>query len=284
MNFRLKRAKISFMRRNLEKSNFYEDIIFENKFLSQDVKKVVANWIYDLQEYKHIEIKKFKELFNELNEIVFPIKIKTSFFYRSGMYIEFLDAQENEYYISRINMYDYYSIQQYIIGRTNSPIEPLVDRKFYYQICEDGTIILKKTVAMDEINEDAVVDFCYNYDEHTTESILRSCSSNNEIKIKYPTVSAEFDKLVLKFLFENESKWYYYDVFPILEWIVTAISDERVSISVIAEVEKEIVSEIDVVNGIVQKYTVTQIINKGEMHIIKKILAKELREFLAEKN
>ena len=62
-----------------------------------------------------------------------------------------------------------------------------------------------------------------------------------------------------------------------------AISDERISISIVAEVEKEIVSEIDVVNGIVQKYTVTKIINEGEMHIIKKLFAKELNKFLAER-
>ena len=90
--------------------------------------------------------------------------------------------------------------------------------------------------------------------------------------------------MVMNYLFEsNESKWYYYDVFPILKWMVMAISDERISISIVAEVEKEIVSEIDVVNGIVQKYTVTKIINEGEMHIIKKLFAKELNKFLAER-
>lgn len=281
MKFR--EAKVRLLRKELEKSKFYEDIIFANELVSEKVKNIVAEWIFDLQEYKDIEINKFKDLFNELDEVVFPIKIKEC--YGMNLYIKFLDAEGNEYYMSKY-LYDYYSISQYMIGRRNSSLEPLVDREFYYQIYEDKTIKLIKTCALqlnqDGKNKDIIVYFCYNHDENTTEAILQSYSSENIIRIKYPTMSDEFDKMVLKFFFDNESKWYYYDVFPILKWIVTARSKENLSISVVAEVEKEIFSEIEVVNGVVQKYTVTKIINEGEMHIIKKLFAKEVTEFLAQ--
>ena len=285
---KIREGKVMALRIALKESEFYEDIIFVNEFVSEKVKNILAEWIFKLQEYKHIEIKKFKELFNELDEIVFPIIIKEAYVGRCRFDIEFIEARRNKYYIFKRNIYDYHDMQKFIIGRRNSSLEPLVDREFYYQICEDKTIKLIKTCALqlnqDGKNKDIVVDFCFNYDEHKTEATLWSYSSKNKIRIKYPTMSDEFDKKVLKFLFDNESKLYYYDVFSILKWIVTAISDERASISVVAEIDEEIVSEIDVVNGIVQKYTVTKIINEGEMHIIKKIFAKELRKFLAEKN
>lgn len=279
--------KVNLLRKTLEKSGFYEDIIFADEFVSEKIKNIVTEWIFNLQEFRNIEVKKFRDLFKELDEIVFPIIINESYG-SCSLNIEFIDVQGNKYYMSKINLYDYHDMQTYIIGRRNSSLEPLVDREFHYQINEDKTIILIGTCILqlnqDGTNKDAVVNFSYDYDERTTQVTLRSYASSNKIKIKYPTVNAEFDKMVMNYLFEsNKSKWYYYDVFPILKWMVMAISDERISISIVAEVEKEIVSEIDVVNGIVQKYTVTKIINEGEMHIIKKLFAKELNKFLAER-
>ena len=64
-----------------------------------------------------------------------------------NLYIKFLDAEGNEYYMSKC-LYDYHSISQYIIGRRNCSLEPLVDREFYYQIYEDKTIKLIKTCAI----------------------------------------------------------------------------------------------------------------------------------------
>lgn len=284
MNFR--KLRMTLLRIRLEKSDFYEDIIFEKKLVSKDVKRIVAEWMTNLQNYKQIRVEKFKELFNELDEIIFPIKIKESHSYRS-LEIEFLDDEGKEYYMSKRNLYNYHNMKTYIIGRKNSSLEPLVDRDFHYKISEDKTIILTETGAMrlkqDGTNDDIAVDFCYDSEKHTTEAKLKSYISTNKIKIKYPTMSDEFDKMVLAFLFDsNETKWYYYNVFPILKWIAATISDEKVSISITAEIEGEICSEIDVVNGIVQKYITTEIINEGEMHIIKKIFAKDLKIFLTE--
>lgn len=284
MNFR--KLRMALLRIRLDKSDFYEDIIFEKKLVNEDVKRIVAEWMTNLQNYKQIRVEKFKDLFNELDEIIFPIKIKESYSYRC-LEIEFLDNEGKEYYMSKRNLYNYYDIETYIIGRKNSLLEPLVDRDFHYKISEDKTIILTETGAMrlkqDGTDDDIVVEFCYDSEKHTTEAKLKSYVSTNKIKIKYPTMSDEFDKMVLVFLFDsNETKWYYYNVFPILKWIAETISDEKVSISITAEIEGEICSEIDVVNGIVQKYTTTEIKNEGELHIIKKIFAKDLKIFLTE--
>ena len=284
MKFREERVEL--LRIRLEKNNFYEDIIFKDEIVCKKVKKIVAKWMAYLKEYRQIEVEKFRDLFYELDEVIFPIKIKK--IYGRNSAIIFLDAQGNEWYMSRINSYGYDILTTYIIGRRNSSLEPLVNREFYYQINKDKTLRLIRTsvrpLKKDGTNKDIVLSFCYNHKEHTTEATLKSDASSKKIRIKYPIISDVFDKMLLKFLFDsNESKWYYYDVYPILKWIVTVVSDEKASIFIATEIEKEIFSELEVVNGIVQKYTVTKIINEGEMHIIKKLFAKELNKFLAER-
>ena len=70
-------------------------------------------------------------------------------------------------------------------------------------------------------------------------------------------------------------------VLPVLEWILPNLG-EKPSISIIAEVNSEVSAEIEVVEGIVQKYTRTEIISEAEMYIIKVIFAKDLKEFIEE--
>lgn len=65
---------------------------------------------------------------------------------------------------------------------------------------------------------------------------------------------------------------------------ILIIHTEKVSLSIIAEVEGNICSEVSIINGIVQKYTKTEIISEEEVRISKTIFAKDLEEFLAEKN
>ena len=60
------------------------------------------------------------------------------------------------------------------------------------------------------------------------------------------------------------------------------LATEKVSISITAESEGEICSEVEVVNGIVRKYTQTKIINEREMIRNKNILEKDLKDFLKE--
>lgn len=281
MKFR--KLRMLLLRKKLENSGFYEDVIFEDKVVSEDVKRNVAKWMINLQYYKQIKVEKFRDLFSKLNEIVFPITIKESYGY-DRLNIRILDNEGKKYYM----FYDYGSMETYIIGRRDSSLEPLIDRDFHYRISkEDGSIILTETGAMklkqDGTNDDIVVDFSYNPQNHTTKSTLKSYTSKRIISIEYPTKNDTFDKMVLRFLFNsNDTTWYYYNIFPILKMMVQEFADEKVSISITAEIEGEICSEVDVVNGIVQKYTQTKIINEGEININKKIFAKDLEKFFAE--
>ena len=118
--------KVNLLRKTLEKSGFYEDIIFADEFVSEKIKNIVTEWIFNLQEFRNIEVKKFRDLFKELDEIVFPIIINESYG-SCSLNIEFIDVQGNKYYMSKINLYDYHDMQTYIIGRRNSSLEPLVE-------------------------------------------------------------------------------------------------------------------------------------------------------------
>ena len=105
---------------------------------------------------------------------------------------------------------------------------------------------------------------------------------NGKLKIEHPR-NKEVDKEILDyFLDDNGTKWYYYNVFSVFNWLVNKISDKEASIHVTAEIDGEVYSEIEMVKGIVKKHMVTQIINEGEMRIIKRIFAKRLNEFLLE--
>lgn len=284
MEFR--RMWLTLFRAKLEISRFYEGITFQRRVEKRKVKKVLAEWMFELERYKEIRVGSFKELFSELHEIVFPIEVKEC--YANSFYIIIIDNEGKEYYMSKICSYSYKDIENYIIGRRNSLLEPLVDRDFHYKISKDGTIVLMETEVMrlksDGTNEDIVVNFCYDSKKHTTEATLKSYTSNNKMKMQYLTMGEEFDKKVLEFLIHINEENNYYDVFPILKWMILSIPNENVSLSITTEVEGNICSEINIVNGIVQRYTKTEIISEGELRILKLIFAKELAKFLIENN
>ncbi len=271
-----------YLRSKIGTENFYEDINF--KVNSTELKMNILKWCDNLQKYKSLNINQFKDLLLPLNEIVLPIKINSIFCGLGGRFdIDFTDSEGKKYYMIQDSLYDYHSMNTYTIGRRNSKLEPLLDRDFTFEILEDkiqliesGALQLKEDGTNDEIS----VDFKYDNEENITQATLKSYETNRTIKIQYPTIDMEFDKEVLEFLLKNnEEHWYYYDVFPILRWI-SCILEKPICVSITAEIEKEISSEIEVVKGKVQKYTLTEIVNEGEVHITKKIFCRDLEEFL----
>lgn len=273
-----------YLRSKIGTGNFYEDIIF--KVDSTELKMHILKWCDNLQKYKGLKINQFKDLLLPLKEIVLPVKINYTFCGMGRFDIEFTDNEGKKYYIIQDTLYDYNKMNTYIIGRRNSKLEPLLDRDFTFEILEDKIQLIESGVLKlkeDGTNDEIAVNFIYNSEEDITQATLKSYITNRTIKIQYPKMGMEFDKDVLEFLLKNnEEHWYYYDVFPILRWIST-ILEEPICVSIVAEVEKEITSEIELVKGKNQKYTLTEIINDGEVHITKKIISKDLEELLGTK-
>lgn len=285
MKFR--KIRKALFRARLEISGFYDGVTFQGKNVEKKVKKVLAEWMFCLKEYKEIRVECFKDLFSKLHEVAFPIKIEEG--YGSSLNIIIIDNKGTQYYMIKRGIYVYNDMESYIIGRRNGLLEPLVDRDFHYKISKDGTITLIETGAMklkeDVTNDDIVVDFCFDSKEHTTEATLKSYASNSKIKMKYTTMDDEFDKKVQEYLFNvNEKNYYYYDVFPILKWMLSTLPSQNVSLSITAEVDDEICSEVDVVQEIVQRYAKTEIINEGEYRTSIDVFAKMIEDFLAERS
>lgn len=277
------KINVVLMRRKLERSNFYEDVVFANSTVKNQVQKNVAKWMINLKRIKQIEIKRFVDLFSNLDEIKFPIKIEGSFM--NKLYLDITDSMENKYYMYNKGTFDYYNITKYFIGNRNTKLDQLIDRELCYEICEDGLINLTKTTVVklnqDGSNSDCICEIDYSYKNKTGEIIVSLCETDRKITVKYPMSSAEVNNEIFQYLFENiEKNWNYYDVFPVFKVLANKISRDDVSIYVVAEINNEVFSEVEVVNNIVHKYTFTKILNEGEMHVIKKIFAKKLEEFL----
>ena len=270
-----------YLRTKIGARNFYEDISF--KVYSTDLKIAILKWCDNLQKYKGININQFKELLLPLNEIVLPVKINYIFRGVGTLHIDFSDSEGKKYYMIQDNLYGYHGINTYTIGRRNSKLEPLLDRDFTFEILEDKIQLIESGVLKlkeDGTNDEVSVHFQYDKAENTTQATLKSYVNNRTIKIQYPTIDMELDKEVLEFLLKNnEEHWYYYDVFPILRWI-SCILEKPICVSITAEIEKEISSEVEVVKGKVQKHTLTEIINEGEIRVTKKIFSRDLEEFL----
>ena len=288
---KFEKVRLLVLRLRLRERGFYEDISFKDKLVEKKFKKNVAKWMVDLRRYKQIQVDKFKDLFTLLNEVVFPITIDYCHQSSYSLSMEFTDNNGHIYYMSNINIYNHNSFDEYLIGRRANQLEPFVDREFHYKICENKTIELLMSSAMKldkyGLNDEFMVDFYYNEEEQETEALLEAYLYHDKIKIIYPTISDEFDKKVLQYLFSIGKKSdYYYDVFPILEWIATEIPNKETSVLIVACVSKdndEISSEIQVVDGIVQRYVITKIISEDEVQKVTVKLSKSLEKFLKEK-
>lgn len=284
-----RRLRKMLLRLELECSGFYEDVIFDEAIKSK-VKYNITEWMLYLKIAKDIKIKKFKNLIGILSEIKFPIKIIESYGF-FGIDIVFVDAIGKKYYmLVNGEITNYYNCDTYIIGRRDSSLEPLLDRVFHYKIhkiYKDETIILVESGVMrlkdDGTNDNIMVDFYYNIKNNATKAILRSYETKNKIIIQYPRKCDEFDKMVMRYLFNiSEKMSYYYDVFPILKMMLEELALVNATIFVEAEFQEKVSSNVEVVGGIVKRYTRTEVIGEGEIITYTKTFSKDVAEFILE--
>lgn len=273
----------------LETRGFYEGINFENIKAEKRFKSLVAEWIFYLKEYKKLRVRSFKDLFMELKEIEFPIEIKECYG-TFGLRTTIVDNKGTEYYIEKTGIFLYNGIENYIVGRRDTIIPEIsfIDRDFHYKISKDGIILTEKEkwkANSYNDNPDTKVKFLFNSKDTTEVLLTNPYSDNRKIKIQYSTMNIEFDEKVQEYLFDiNEKYWYYYDIFPVLEWMLSVIAIKNVSLSIAAEVDGNTYSEVVIDNGIVQKYTKTERISEGWHRTSIDVFAKSLEDFLAERN
>ncbi len=276
------RNKFKVMLLYLLRSKFFEGVNFKNKSVENSCKESFAIWVLNLQKYKHIKVRKFKDLFTQLDEVQFPVKVIecTGLF---SIHAYLIDSKQEKYYL--IN--DGYYSDIYVIGRRNSTLEPFVDRDFTFKIFKDDGISFLETgileIDRNGNNKDVSVNISYDTKKVTTIAISKSYKYDRQIVITYPTMNDDLDKKVQKYLLEiAETKSCYNDVFPILVWLCTQVKEKNISISIVAKIKEEISSQINVENGIVKKHISTQKINERESRRFRFLLSKDLKTFLSE--
>ena len=114
--------------------SFYEDVIFYKKVDKKQVNEFMKKWRKNLEKFKQVRLKKFKDLLTPLEEIVLPITIHDTFLGISSFNVEMTDAEGKEYYLIQDAPYDYNKMNTYLIGRRNSQLEPKLDRDFTFQM------------------------------------------------------------------------------------------------------------------------------------------------------
>lgn len=266
----------------LLRSNFFEEVSFKNKSVENRCKENFAIWVRNLEKYKHIKIAKFKDLFDQLDEVHFPVKVIECAALFST-HISLLDSKQENYYFINDSQYS----DTYVIGRRNSTLEPGFNRDFKFKILEDDSILFLQTGILEldsnGKNKDVSIHFTYDTEKSTTKVISKSYKYDRLLEITYPTTNNDFDIKIQKYLLEiTKIKAYYNDVFPILVWLCSQVTQENISISVVAQIKKEISSQIDVEQGIVTKHISIQVINEGEIRKFRFLLSKDLKIFLSE--
>lgn len=280
-------AKIKRFRKKLEKSGFFEDVILgQASVVVNETDGGISGWIYYLKKYDNLEVKKFKDLFSQLDEVRFPITITLAGGDSRTVSFYFKDREGNEYYFSNMHYSKKNRLRTFLIGRRNSSIEPLVDRTFYYQILSDSyelddynqviekeDIELYKTsvVKLNEngTNPNLFIEFSDDYYENSATRVIRK-SKNKEIVLEYPSKGAKFDKKVEDILFNidegsNINEWIYYNIKPLLKEMLEIIDKEDVSIYIGAKLDNEVFSEVTITHNIRQKYTYTKVVSDGRI-------------------
>ena len=82
-------------------------------------------------------------------------------------------------------------------------------------------------------------EFYYNHNTNT--EVVTLYSKENKLTIECP-IGYEIDKDVTKYF----DKWCYYDVFPVLKSMVSKITGDDISIHIVAEINDEVFSEVEV--------------------------------------
>lgn len=269
------KLKEFFYRRKLLSKNFFHNVYVSDKIL----KNKILHWIFYLKRYKHITVNKFEYLFSKFEGIVFPIKV-----YGVNCHLTIIDSVGKEYYMI-FEPYRWVEIDKYVIGiRLDS-----YDRDCGYHITPENGIVLRTRGILplneDGTNKDYWVTFNYNLKSSTTKAVV--LTSNLAIEVSYPSQGDINDDKVSKMLFDvTKENRKVDDVFSIFNFIFKMSkgfeNTRSLVIKSIDKKEKQILSEIWLSNGIVEKYTFTKRSSETEISFHKLRPSKKIEEFISE--
>lgn len=248
----IKRLKKVMLRKELRKRGFYEGVILE----SDEIEKVIAEWIFDLKKFKQIEINRFTELFCNWKEIILPVKIQKKAITNMQMRFIITDAEEKSYYMI-MNRLQYLDLQEYYIGRRGNVVERNVDREYHYIIHPKNQILLDSSYAglinEDGTNQNCMVAIHYNIKHSTATASIKN--EEKKIVISYNAKDSSSDNDVINYLLSIKDKDDYKDVLQVLKDFVAILGNSK-DITLIESREKDMIySRVCIKEGIVTEYS-----------------------------
>lgn len=269
------KLKEFFYRRKLLSKNFFHNVYISDRIL----KKKILHWIFYLKRYKDVSIDKFEYLFSKYEEIVFPVKV-----YGINSHLTIKDSIGKEYYLI-FDPYRWKEFDKYVIGiRSDS-----YDRDCGYHITPENDIVLRTRGILplneDGTNKDYWITFNYDLKSSTTKAVV--ATSNSAIEVSYPSQSDINDEKISEMLFdvanENKNVDNVFSIIAVLFKMTKGLNETHsLAIKSVDKGDKQILSEILLSNGIVEKYTFTKRSSETESCFHKLRPLKKIEEFISE--
>lgn len=258
----INKIRKAMFRKQLRKNNFYEDVTFE----SEELEKIISEWIFDLNDNKQIELSKFTELFCNWEEIILPVRIKKKVITNGQVRLIIIDSEEKEYYME-IHRRSYFRLDEYFIGRRGNIVDKNRDREFCYKIYSKNKIVLDESYAgllnEDGTNKDIIAAIDYNVEQEIATASIKN--KGKEILITYKTNDNHIDNEVINYLLNIRENDYHKDVVPLLKDFVAIVGNREDIISVESRVNEKVYSKICIEEGTVTEYSYSKEGEEGKI-------------------
>lgn len=252
---------------------FFDNVYFEDNLLKENIR----NWLLNLNQYKNISVPNFPFLFSELKELHLPIKI-----YGVRGNVSITDDWDNEFILSYSSS-NVEEIDKYVIKRKD--LKDSFEKSWIFGLTENGEILLEEFKIIQENKNKFKTELNFYYDENSiTRAVLKSKTLT--LVMIYPSSSYLYDDMISSYLFDISTIFPYIDdLCPILELITNVIKDMKVfgqkySLEMKSYHGGELLSEICLTNGIVNKYSFSTKGNNLKFSLSEQFPNEKLKDFI----
>ena len=226
-------------------------------------------WLVSLRKFHDIYIRNFEYLFSQIDNISFPVKVK--------MYSDLLSVTDNDGRKFKLNFiyYDDKSMRNFTISQISEDI--LFAQTF--SLSPNKMKLVGLSYSPSKISQREVK---FQYDTESTTATLNLFDYS--LSVIYPHQESELDNKVLEYLWNVEqSEKFFYDLFPSFNFLLQFLqSCHNILItSCYSQASKDqLLSEIDLSNGIVTKYSYTEKKSHRTLCLYQMTISKSVEEFL----
>ena len=158
----LRKIKKWLFQRNLEKKNFFKDVIFRDSIS----KEILTQWLFKLNEDNGIRFNKFKCIFDTwFYSYAYPINVKFENMQSGYANILITDQFGMEHYLRISVSSAKNAIDEFSIARKTDPEHEIPEKEWHYKIADENKVKLKATFKSDG---DKKCTMCTDWKEEVT--------------------------------------------------------------------------------------------------------------------